>query len=76
MMLLTFGRIAPKLEIGQRWILDDDIKMNPFDESSPRIYTVLDIKDGFVKYQIHSYSDSDTINGFRFSRTLMKEMVK
>jgi len=72
--MFSGGRIAPKLEIGQKWILDDDIKLirNPFEKPYGRIYTVLDIKDGYVKYEIHGYGSSDTINSFRFVRTLIK----
>jgi len=72
--LFSGGRIAPKVEIGQKWMSDDDVRLmnNPFDNSRVRVYTVIDIKDGYLKYEINGCVFSDTINHFRFIRTLIK----
>ena len=72
--LFSGGRIAPKVKIGQKWVIDDDVRLakNPFNNLNKRIYTVLDIKNGYVQYEINNYMDSDTINHFRWIRTLIK----
>lgn len=68
---ISGGRIAPKIKIGQKWCLDNQIN-NPFDREA---YTVVisEIKDGWVKYRnvVTGFVGEDTINHFRWLYVLL-----
>jgi len=71
MGLLSWGHIAPKIEVGQIWI-DDDCVGNPFETKGHN--KILDVKDGWVKYLNlgHGIEGTMKINQFRFITTLAK----